>query len=237
MSYTIIAIDDEPLALLLVETYLKKLEGWNLLGLFSNCDKALQFVESNKVDVILSDINMPDMTGLELVASIKPNSSSIIFITAHKQYAVESYNLDVIDYLVKPVSFERFEQALNKAINWVMIRDGLDASKQPIKDEYLFVYFEYQLIKIKVEDITFVQSMGDYLKINIDSDTKAVLTLGRLKNITTKLADKGFIRIHRSYLINSKKIIKFQKLKIQVGVEWLPVSKTYQKDLENMFKE
>jgi len=237
MSNTIIAIDDEPLALSVVETYLKKLEGWNLLGLFSNCRKALEFIESNNVDVILSDINMPDMTGLELVASVKPNSSSIIFITAHKQYAVESYDLDVIDYLVKPVSFERFEQALNKAISWVSVRDNLDASKQLIKEEYLFVYSEYQLIKIKVEDISFVQSMGDYLKINIDSDIKSVLTLGRLKNISAKLSDKGFIRIHRSYLVNSNKILKFQKLKIQVGVEWLPVSKTYQENLENMFEQ
>lgn len=235
MRKTIVALDDEPLALVLIEKYIQEIQGWELKAAFTDSVEALEFIKSHSIDLILSDINMPDMSGLEFINALpKTERPLIIFITAYKEHAVESYELDVLDYLVKPVSIERFEKALNKAEEWASLKNSDKLNNFSQDKDFLMVYSEYQLVKLNLAEIIYIQSMGDYVKIHLGNNHKPVMTLERLKNIENKLGNKGFIRVHRSYVVNKEKITAFQKAKIQLKDDWVPVSQTYAKKLETL---
>ncbi|HLF64176.1 MAG TPA: LytTR family DNA-binding domain-containing protein [Saprospiraceae bacterium] len=225
---TLIAIDDEPLALVLIERYVKELPQWHLLGTFTDASAAGEFLLQNTVDLLLTDINMPDITGLQFVRELKDERPMVVFITAYKEFAHEGFDLDVVDYLVKPVSLERFKKALQKAADSLDLHRKAE-SPQPafLTEESFFVFSEYQQVKIIIKDIQFIESMGDYVKIHIDKQTRPILTLERLKNLADRLYPKGFRRIHRSYVVNLNKVEAVQKSKLRIGGIWLPIGETY----------
>lgn len=227
---TFIALDDEPLALVLIEKYARDIPEWTLLATFTDAAAAAEYLRNNTVDLLLSDINMPDISGLQFVQALPDERPLIIFVTAYKEFAHEGFNLDVVDYLVKPVAPERFKRALQKAADLLELQRKAEAASVPSPstlEDHIFVFSEYQKVKILLKDVLYLESMGDYVKIFLESQAKPVLTLDRLKNLAERLHPQGFRRIHRSVVVNVEKVKAFQKSRVLVGKEWLPVGEKY----------
>src|SRR5215210_8013839 len=200
MQIRCVAIDDEPLALELIKGYVSRFPVLKLVQIFDDAIAAAEFIRNNSIDLLFLDINMPDITGLELVRSLT-EKPLIIFTTAYRKFAIDGFELDAIDYLLKPIEFERFTKAVNKALDTYR-------HKNPEKNEEkeaLFVRSEYQLIKINLEEIEFIESVEDYIKIYLTTG-KPVMTLMTIKAILKKLPQEKFMRIHRSYIIPVSKI-------------------------------
>ena len=217
-----VAIDDEPLALELIKNYTAKFLELELLHTFDDAISGAEFIRSTPVDILFVDINMPDITGLDLVRSLEERPI-IIFTTAHKKFAIDGFELDAIDYLLKPISFERFSKAVSKAIEYA----GYKNKAENQATENLFVYSEYRLIKIPLNEIEYIESLEDYIKIHL-IDTKAILTLMPLKKVLEKLPAEKFKRIHRSYIIAVDKVnsVLNRKVKLASSTE-IPVSDSY----------
>ena len=228
---TFIALDDEPLALVLIDRLAREVPDWQLLQTFTDAGAAVDYLRANTVDLLITDINMPDTTGLQLVRDLGEERPLVVFLTAYKEHAHEGFDLDVVDYLVKPVSKERFLRALAKAANLLRFRESAPAPASP-PEAHFFVFSEYEEVRIVVADITYVESMGDYVKIHLADADKPVITLERLKNLAAQLREAGFQRIHRSYLVNLSRIDGKQKSRVRIGEDWLPVGETYAARLE-----
>ncbi|MCB0649229.1 MAG: response regulator transcription factor [Saprospiraceae bacterium] len=227
MSCSLILLDDEPLALSLLENYVLKKKDWELKASFNDAQFALDYIQKHPVDLIISDINMPDISGIEMVEQLKKISKTlVIFITAYKEHAIQSYELDVIDYIVKPVSFSRFEKALAKAREQIILRSGFEEGQKDAKPSFIYVFSEYQQVKIDVSEIVYLQSMGDYVKIFLAKVPKPIITLERIKNFEESLGPKGFIRIHRSYMVNTEYVVSFSRTKLMAENTWLPISQS-----------
>jgi two-component system, LytTR family, response regulator len=222
MSIKCIAIDDEPLALELIRGYLLKFPALQLVQTFDDAITGGEFLRNNPVDLLFIDINMPDITGLDLVRSL-PEKPMIIFTTAHKKFAIEGFELDAIDYLLKPISFERFSKAVTKAIEYCEYKKKTKNEAA----EHLFVYAEYRMVKINIAEIEYIESLEDYIKIHF-VNAKPILTLMTLKGVLEKLPTNKFKRIHRSYIVAMDKVnsILNRKAKLQSSAE-LPISDSY----------
>ena len=226
---TFIALDDEPLALLLVERLARDAPDWELLRTFTDAGAAAAFLGENTVDLLLSDINMPDVSGLEFVRQLPEERPLVIFLTAYREHAHEGFDLDVVDYLVKPVRPERFQRALGKAAEWIRLREPGPVPASP--PDHFYVYSEYEEVRIVTADIRYVESMGDYVKIHLAGRDRPVITLERLKHLAEQLRKQGFQRIHRSYLVNLARIDAKQKHRLRIGADWLPVGETFAEPL------
>jgi len=224
-----VAIDDEPLALQLVKNYIEQTPELELKATFTDTTKAKAFIESEPVDLLFVDIQMPDETGLQFVnnLTVKP---VVIFTTAFSQYAVEGFNLDAIDYLVKPFEYERFNKAVNKARELFEYR-----LNKEINEGYLFVKYNYQWNKIFFKDIELIEALDDYIKIY--TGLKPMLIHMSMKMVLDKLPASKFIRVHRSYIVPVDKIISWNKNAISVAGKNIPVSYTYQKQLQDVLQK
>lgn len=223
MKLRCIAIDDEPPALLLMKEYISRIPSLQLEQVFEDAVKGQAFLQEKGTDLLFVDINMPDLSGLELVRSLtKP--PMVIFTTAYKNFAIEGFELDAVDYLVKPVAFERFEKAVKKAEDYFRYHQPPSRQEEP---DSLFVYSEYRLVKILFSDIEYIESLEDYIRIHTINN-KPLMTLMTLKKVLEKLPDGQFRRIHRSYIISFNKIksVQGRKLRLLSGKE-LPVSDSY----------
>jgi len=231
MPIKCIAIDDEPPALTLLREHLVKFPGLQLVQTFDDAIAGAEFLRNNSIDLLFIDINMPDITGLDLVRSLQ-EKPMIIFTTAHKQFAVEGFDLDAIDYLLKPISFERFSRAVTKAIEYYEYK-----KKTKSQAENLFVYSEYRMVKIELKDVEYIESLEDYIKIHL-SNAKPVLTLMPLKKVLEKLPSDKFKRIHRSYIVAVDKVksILNRKVKLVSSTE-LPVSDSYTSFIKDSKKQ
>lgn len=220
---TCIAIDDEPLALELIEHYVSKIPSLKLLEAFEDAISASEYIKINQVDLLFVDINMPDISGIQLIRSlaVKP---MVIFTTAYKQFAFEGFELEAVDYLLKPIDFDRFSKAVSKAVDYHQYKK---MSVYQAVTESLYVYSEYRMIKIEVDKIEYIESMEDYIKINLIDQPKPVLTLMPLKKILEKLPENKFIRIHRSYIVALGKIKSVYNKKIQLPSIELPIGKSF----------
>ncbi|MBL7744437.1 MAG: response regulator transcription factor [Chitinophagaceae bacterium] len=217
-----IAIDDEPPALELIREYVSGFPALQLVQTFDDAISGGEFLRKNPIDLLFVDINMPDITGLDLVKSLQ-EKPMIIFTTAHRKFAVEGFELDAIDYLLKPISFERFSKAVNKTIEYYEYKHH---TKKETADN-LFVYSEYRMVKIGLREIEYIESLEDYIKIHL-TGAKPILTLMTLKGVLEKLPADKFKRIHRSYIVAIDKVnsILNRKAKLQSNVE-LPISDSY----------
>jgi DNA-binding LytR/AlgR family response regulator len=221
MQLRCVLIDDEPLALEVLKRYVDQFPALQLVQSFSDVIAAEEFLKSNNVDLLFVDINMPDKKGTELVRDLlqKP---MVIFTTAYKNYAVEGFELDAVDYLVKPIALERFAKAVQKAVDF----SSLKKQGQP-EENSLFVRSEYHLVKIRHEDILYIESVEDYLKIHT-SNSRPVMTLMTMKAVLDKLPPSAFARIHRSFIVSVSKVKSIVNRKVtMVNDTVLPVSNSY----------
>jgi DNA-binding LytR/AlgR family response regulator len=226
-----IAIDDEPLALRLVSEYISRFPALQLVKTFDDAISGAEFLKSTPVDLLFIDINMPDITGIDLVRSL-PIKPIVIFTTAHKNFAYEGFELEALDYILKPIDFKRFEKAVEKAIDYYQYKNKT-TSEQP--EESLYVYSEYRMVKIELSAIEYIESMEDYIKIHL-TNAKTVLTLMPLKKVLEKLPADKFQRIHRSYIVPVNKIRSIQNRKVKLTSVELPVSESYHDFIRNWMK-
>lgn len=223
-----IAVDDEPLALALLQDNIRQVSGLELVASCSTAMEALAVLNKQEVDLIFLDIQMPGLTGLQLLQSLSVRPM-VILITAYEKYALEGYNLDVIDYLVKPVPFERFLKACNKAIDFYRLKKNIPSESQPWP-EYFFVNAEYGLVKIVFSDIQMIEGLKDYLKIHL-GDSKPLVIRMSLKSIEEKLPPGKFFRIHKSYIVSVSHITAIRRNSVFLGDLELPLSELYKEDL------
>ncbi|MEM7371886.1 MAG: LytTR family DNA-binding domain-containing protein [Bacteroidota bacterium] len=218
-------IDDEKPAINLLSGFVQRLPFLQLSLATTNAFEGLDILERQNIDLLLLDIEMPDISGIDLVKSLK-KPPMVIFTTAYEQYAIQGFELDVVDYLVKPIRFERFLKGVNKARKLFLNHRAGDS---PPKDQFLFVKANYQTIRIDFDDILYIEGLKDYVKIY--TGKKMVVTRLNLKGIAEKLPEDQFIRIHRSFIVSLSKIAAFQKGNISLGDRQLPVGDTYREAL------
>ena len=223
-----IAVDDEPLALALLQDNIRQVPSLELVASCSTAMQALTILNSQEVDLVFLDIQMPGLTGLQLLQSlsVKP---MVILITAYEKYALEGYTLDVIDYLVKPVPFERFLKACNKAIDFYRLKKSVNADSQ-VWPDYFFVHAEYGLTKIVFSEIRMIEGLKDYLKIHLGEVSPLVIRMS-LKSIEEKLPPGKFFRIHKSYIVSVSHITSIRRNSVFLGELELPLSDLYKDDL------
>lgn len=227
-----VAIDDEPLALKLLEQYAVKTPELDMLHTFDDAISGAEFIRQNNIDLLFIDINMPDITGIDLVRSLQ-QKPMIIFTTAYKKFAYEGFELDAVDYLLKPIDYTRFNKAVQKAIQFYQQAK----SAKPAEEACFFVRSEYQQVKINIDSIEFIEGLEDYIKIHI-INAKPVLTLMTLKAMQEKLPADKFIRIHRSYIIPLMQIVSIANRKILLASSReLPVSDTYIEKVNELIKK
>jgi DNA-binding LytR/AlgR family response regulator len=226
-----LAIDDETLALDLLEDNIRQIPFLQLVKRCKNAYEAMEVLQVEPIDLIFLDIQMPGITGMQFLQSLQ-SRPMVIFITAYKQYALDGFNLDVLDYLVKPVPFDRFLKATNKALEYYNLKQ-----KQPLSQdtttEYIFVNSEYNLIKIITNDITYIEGLKDYIKIHLANSAKPIITRMSLKAIEEKLPSNKFIRVHKSFIISIDKITSIRKNRIHIQNAEVPISDLYR---NNLFK-
>ncbi len=231
MSKTIhcIIVDDEPIAREILENHLNKIETIKIIASCKNAMEAFNVINSNRIDVIFLDINMPEISGLSFAKSINKNIK-IIFTTAYREYAVDGFDLKAVDYLLKPISFERLLQAVNKFLN--ENNSVYTESKNELtieKSDFIFVRSDRKMIKINFSDINYIESLGDYLKIHLLN--KTIITRETISNMEVKLSKKEFIRIHRSFILSISKIVSFTNEFVEVSKKAIPISRSYKKDV------
>ncbi len=222
-----IAVDDEPLALELLEDNISKVPYLNLVATCSNAMEAMKVLQEQTVDLIFLDIQMPGLTGLQFIQSLS-NRPMIILITAYEKFALEGFNLDVVDYLVKPVSLDRFVKACNKAFELFQLKNRSKENNAEPAPDYFFVNVEYSLLKVVRSDIKYIEGLKDYIKIHLHSSAKPVVTRMSMKAMEEQLPVSRFVRIHKSYIISVDFITSVRKSSVMIGNEELPVSETYQ---------
>jgi DNA-binding LytR/AlgR family response regulator len=230
-----IILDDEPLALNLMEDNIKKVPFLKLIKKCNSVTEALKIYNSEKIDLIFLDIEMPDISGIQFLKSLK-TKPMVILITAYEKYAMEGFELDVIDYLLKPVSFDRFLKAVYKAYEYFGFINIKAQSKENmgIYCDYLFVKSDHKLIKINTSDILYIEGLKDYVKFFAGG--KTIFTLLSLKYLEEILSPKTFIRVHRSYIISIPKIEFIGKSKINIAGMSIPISDSYREKLFNIIK-
>lgn len=235
MKITCVAIDDEPLALELLTKFIQQTAFLELVGKFSNAIEALGFINQNQVQLVFMDIQMPDLSGMELARILdgKKNSDKtrIIFCTAYHQFAIEGYKVDALDYLLKPYSYEDFLNAATKAyqyfdriLNQESTKPAPESSTQP---EYIFLKVEYQLVKVMLRDITHVEAYKDYVKVHLKSKPNPLLSLTSMKNMEELLPSDKFMRVHRSFIVSLDHIDSVSKNVIQIGSHQIAVGDNY----------
>ena len=223
MKIKCIIIDDEPLAAEVIETHLKEFPNMELLSKFTNPLEALSIIESGEIDVVFIDINMPKMNGLDFIKSID-KSPYFVITTAYREYAVESFDLDVLDYLVKPVPFTRFLKSINK-ISHKFITDKSDDATPAAEKSFIFLKVDKKLIKIKFEDIFFIESLKDYIKVFTKSGD--YLAHKSLSGITEELPSNQFLRLHRSFTVALDKIQALEGNSVMVSDKRIPIGRKY----------
>lgn len=237
MKVRCIIVDDEPLARNVLETHINKISDLELVAKCGNAIEAFNVLSNKEVDLMFLDIQMPQITGIELLRSLK-NKPRVIFTTAYREYALEGYELDVIDYLLKPISFERFFKSINKVFSTAgtyVSESGNDKAEQDSENQYIFIKSDRKKVKIFLSDIVYIESIKDYVKI-VTTD-KSYVTYLKIGYLEEKLPSLLFLRIHKSFIINAEKIKSYTPLEIEMPGKILTIGRYYKqkvlKFLEN----
>lgn len=215
-----IAVDDEELALELLIDNIKNVPFLELVGSASNTLEATEILSEKEVDLIFLDIQMPGLSGIQFLKTMK-QSPLVIFHTAYEEYALTGYELDVVDYLLKPVSFERFLKACNRALEVHTLKTSQTTG---MISEYFFVNSEYSLVKVKYDEILYIEGLKDYIKIYVDGVKRPIITRMTMKSIEEKLIPYNFMRVHKSYIISLPRIKSIRNLKVMINDVQIPVS-------------
>lgn len=225
-------IDDEPLACRLIASYVEKTPFLELAGSFLSAQDAAKTLLEGNIDLAFLDIQMPQLNGMEL-ARIIPPTCRIIFTTAYEHYALEGYRVNALDYLLKPVNYEEFLTAANKALNWAEFNR---ASKAPEKNNYIIVKSDYKLVQIPVDKILYIEGVKDYVKICLENEQHSMMTLMNIKALERALPSGQFMRVHRSFIVNTEKIRVIERNRIVFGNTYIPVSDSYKQAFTNFIE-
>jgi two-component system LytT family response regulator len=227
-----IAVDDEPLALSLLKDYISKVPFLNLVAECGDAFEAMKALQENKVDLIFIDIQMPGLTGMQFISSLA-KKPLVVFITAYKNYAVESYDLAVVDYLLKPVALDRFIKSCERAKEIFELKANSKIALN-IKADHFFVNLDYSQVKIKYDDLIYIKSDGDYIKIYLKSAKTPLLIRSNLKAVSFELPTNQFIRIHKSYLLAMKEITAIRKNSVFIQDKEFPIGETFRNNIEKL---
>lgn len=233
MKIRCLVIDDEPLALQVIQIHISKIPGMEVFAIFQNPIDAFDVIKSNKIDLIFLDIEMPLLSGIDFLKTLQ-NPPKVIFTTAYRNYAMESYDLDVVDYLLKPISFIRFLKAVNKYKSLVNIAIPESAIKEEVANDHLYVNTNRKFMKLNFKDVLYIESLKDYVKIYLND--KSVITKDSIRNFIKKLP-KEFLRIHRSFIVNTNKITAFTKVDVEIGEREIPIGASYKEDVIGFLKD
>ena len=231
-----VAIDDEELALELLQDNISKVEYLQLVGSFNNPLKAIQLLQEQSIDLVFLDIQMPGLSGLQLIQSIH-NKPMFILVTAYEKFALEGYDLNVVDYLVKPVPLDRFVKACNKAMELHNLKTQSKQLSNQNAPDYFFVNVDYSLLKIIRSDIIYIEGLKDYVKIHLKSSTKPIVPRITMKALEELLPVSQFIRIHKSYIVSINSITAIRKNSVFIGTLQLPVSDNYRDNLDALLNQ
>jgi two-component system LytT family response regulator len=221
-----IAIDDEPLALALLEENISKVANLKLVATCTDAFEATKVLQENNIDLIFIDIQMPGLTGLQFIKTLA-KKPMVILITAYQQYALDSYDLDVVDYLVKPVAIDRFMKACNKAAELHQLKKLNKESVAPIASDHFFLNVDYSLLKVFFNDILYIESLRDYIKVHLKSTSKPIVARMTLRVLEEQLPHSKFVRLHKSYLVSIDSISAIRKNSVFIKDNELPVGETY----------
>ncbi len=235
MILNCIAVDDEPLALGLVSKFIEQTPFLRLKAKFHSAAEALKAIHDQKIDVVFLDIQMPDLNGIELARLLDsvPSRPRVIFTTAYNHFAIEGFRVDALDYLLKPFSYEEFLRAAQKALNYAELLNRPSATNAPetpraeAESDYIFLKVEYQLVRVALNDILYIESLKDYVKVWLEGKEKALLSLTSLKALEEKLPPNRFMRIHRSFIISLDKITSINKTAVHIGKTLITVGDQY----------
>ena len=216
-------IDDEPLASQLIASYVEKTPFLQLVGVYSSAQEAVKVIIENQVDVVFLDIEMPQLNGMEF-AKIIPATTRIIFTTAYDQYAIQGFKVNALDYLLKPINYDEFLNAVNKALQWFDTQNN--RTSQTPSNDHIIVKSEYRLVQIPTSDITFIEGLKDYVKIYTTDEQKSIMTLINMKTLEQSLPS-SFLRVHRSFIVNTSKIKIIERNRIVFGNKYIPISDSY----------
>lgn len=227
MKTRCLIVDDEPLAIEAIRMHVDKLDSLKLVADCTDAIQAFDILRNNRIDLMFLDIQMPEMTGLDFLKTLK-NPPKVIFTTAYRDYAIQAFDLDVIDYLLKPVSFERFMQAVNKYYESVPQDIITGKSSDPKIEDFLYVKAEKKNVKVRFDEITYIESMKDYVKIVCKS--KTVISKIMIGQLTDLLPESLFLRIHRSYIVYIPNIEAFSSISVEVPGKEIPIGRNYKNE-------
>ena len=225
--------DDEPLALDLLESYIGKTPFLTLVARCSSAIEALDKLEKEDIELLFLDIQMPELSGMELSKMLR-EGQRVIFTTAFEKYAIEGYKVDALDYLLKPFNYDEFLQAALKARRWFESKSQTTSSDT---QKSIFVKSDYKLIKIDLDDILYIEGLKDYVKIYLESSTRPVLSLMNMKTLEENLPEDSFMRVHRSFIVSLSKIRTIERNRIVFGKEYIPVSEKYQEKFQEFISK
>jgi two-component system, LytTR family, response regulator len=234
MTLKCLVVEDEPLARNLIVEYVKKVSYLELVDACSNPLSALEVLRSRQIDLMFLDIQMPEITGITLLKTLQ-RKPMVILTTAYSEYALESYELDVVDYLLKPITFERFLKAVDRASQRVSATTAAPVTAEPIPPDYVFVKDGTKMVKVKWDEILYIEGLKDY--VTIHTKTQKVITLQRLKNLEVQLPADKFFRIHHSYIIALRAIDSVHKSDVQIGNALIPISDSYKKAFRELIEK
>jgi DNA-binding LytR/AlgR family response regulator len=233
MTIKCIIIDDEPSAIKILREYANSIPELEVVESFTEPIKALEYINDNNVDLLFVDIQMPDLNGFELISKLK-HKHLIIFTTAYEQYALEGFRTDAIDYLLKPIDHDDFNKAVNKAMDWLFVKKN--STKIPMvksNKDFLFIKSEYRIIRIEFNEISYFESISEYVKIHLITG-KPIMSLVRLKNLENQLPENLFMRVHKSYIVNLSKVKTVERnIIIYDDGKVIPIGLQYKSKFQN----
>ncbi len=225
-----IIADDEPLALRLIETYVQRTPALEPVGSYTSAKEALQAIGDGRVDLAFLDIQMPQMSGLELASVARDNNVGVIFITAYRDFALDGFRVNALNYLLKPVSYEEFSDAVARAV--ALLHDV----DEPEPEAFMMVRSDYKFVRVDYDDILYVEGLKDYVKIFLKGRERPLLTQMSLKAVAQTLPDDRFVRVHRSFIVAVDKVESISRTHIVVGATDIPVGDTYRNQVFEKFK-
>ncbi|MCB9252553.1 MAG: response regulator transcription factor [Flavobacteriales bacterium] len=217
-------VDDEPLAQDIIESYLKKFPDMELAGKCNNALEASEFLKNNKIDLMFLDIQMPEITGMEFLRSLS-DPPLVVFCTAYSDFAVEGFELNAIDYLLKPIALDRFTKTIERTREYLSMKNGESIEETDLENDHIFIKSNQKQVKLSYDQIQYVEAFADYVKIY--TPEKRYITLQTMKNMEIKLPADKFIRVHRSFIVGIKYISSFNSSELEIGNVKIPVGKNY----------
>ena len=225
-------VDDEPLALDLLESYVKRTPSLQFCGKYHSALEAMPALKESHVDLLFLDIQMPELDGISF-STMVGQDTRVVFTTAFAQYAIDGYKVNALDYLLKPISYEEFMRSVNKAMEWFMRTSPASSYPEPSAEgKSIIVKSDYKLVQIRLDTILYIEGLKDYVKIYVETEARPIMSLMSLKSLEERLPTSRFLRVHRSYIVQKSKIRLIDRGRIVFGKEYIPISDSYKQDLQ-----